>query len=264
MPGLLADGEQFELFAQDAVVALLRLLDMAQVRVEVFLRKECGTVEALQLLAAGVVLPVRAGDAQQLERADLAGVWDVRAAAQVDELALAVETDRRIFLQFLVDVFHLQRLIQVGDELPAVGDASLESLERLGRGDDLFHFGFDLGEVFLLDRSGRVDVVVKAVVGGRAERELSAGEQAHDRPGHDVGGRVPQHVEGVAVFVGQDLERDFLGASRVSGESNLAVEVDDLVIHLRGDCGLGEPLANALGNLPRGGPERDLAGGTIR
>ena len=90
----LADGEQLQLLAEHAVVALLRLLELVQVGVEVLLGEEGGAVEPLELLAGGVVLPVGAGDAQQLERADLAGVRDVRPAAQVDELALAVEAQR--------------------------------------------------------------------------------------------------------------------------------------------------------------------------
>ena len=59
----LADGEQLELLAEHAVVALLRLFDLVQVGVEVLLAEEGGAVEALELLAAGVVLPVGAGDA---------------------------------------------------------------------------------------------------------------------------------------------------------------------------------------------------------
>ena len=96
-----------QLLAEHAMVALLRLFELVQVGVEVLLVEEGGAVEALELLAVGVVLPVGAGDAEQLERADLAGVRDVRAAAQVDELALAVEAQRRVLLQVVVDVLDL-------------------------------------------------------------------------------------------------------------------------------------------------------------
>ena len=63
-----------QLLAEHAVIAFLRLFELVQVGVEVLLVEERGAVEPLQLLAAGVVLPVGAGDAEQLERADLAGV----------------------------------------------------------------------------------------------------------------------------------------------------------------------------------------------
>ena len=75
--------------------------------VEVLLVEERGAVEALQHLAVGLALPVGAGDGEQLERADLAGVGNVRAAAQVDELALAIEAQDAELLQLVVDVLDL-------------------------------------------------------------------------------------------------------------------------------------------------------------
>ena len=110
----LADGEQLELLAEHAMVAFLRLFQLVQIGVEVLLAEERGGVEPLQLLAAGVVLPVGAGDAEQLEGADLAGVRNVRPAAQVDELALAIEAQGRILLQVVVDVLDLVALLEVG------------------------------------------------------------------------------------------------------------------------------------------------------
>src|SRR5262245_56929902 len=101
LPRLLTDGEELQLFAEDAVIAFLGFIDLGQVGVEVLLGKERGAVEALELFAAGVVLPVSAGDAEDLEGADLARVRNVRAAAEINELALAIETDRRILTQLL-------------------------------------------------------------------------------------------------------------------------------------------------------------------
>src|SRR5665213_1104357 len=48
--GRVANGEQLELFAQNAVVALLRLLDLMQMSVEFLLAEEGRGVEALKLL----------------------------------------------------------------------------------------------------------------------------------------------------------------------------------------------------------------------
>src|SRR5262249_53031815 len=166
---LLADGEQLELLAEQAVVALLGLFELVQVAVEVLLAEEGGAIEALELLAVGVVLPVSAGDAEQLERADLAGVGDVRPAAQVDELALAVEAERRVLLQVVVDVLDLVALADVLDQLARLRGGALEALERLSVLDDLGHLLLDAREVVLADRGGRVDVVVEAVFEGRAE-----------------------------------------------------------------------------------------------
>src|SRR5205823_1759771 len=45
----LADGEQLQLLAEQAVVALLRLFDLMQISVEFLLGEERGGVEALEL-----------------------------------------------------------------------------------------------------------------------------------------------------------------------------------------------------------------------
>ena len=103
------------------MVALLGLLDLREVGVEVLLVEERGAVDALEHLAVGLAFPVGAGDREQLERPDLAGVGDMRPAAEVDELALAVEAQDAVLVQLVVDVLDLEGLAQVGDELAGLG-----------------------------------------------------------------------------------------------------------------------------------------------
>ena len=62
------------------------------------------------------------------------------------------------------------------------------------------------GKSSSLQRRRHVDVVVKAVLDGRPERQLDAGEQPHHRTGHDVRTAMAQNVQRFAVFVGEDLE----------------------------------------------------------
>ena len=88
---MLREVEQVELHAEPAVVALARLLEPLEVRVEVGLRVERGAVDAGQLLVVLVAAPVRAGEAGQLERLDRLRVLQVRAAAEVGEVALRVQ-----------------------------------------------------------------------------------------------------------------------------------------------------------------------------
>src|SRR5262249_54145821 len=68
----------------------------------------------------------------------------------------------------------------------------------------------DAREVLLADQRGRVDVVVEAVLDGRAEGELHSGKQPHDGAGHDVGAAMAKDVEGLAVLLGEDLEGEFV------------------------------------------------------
>ena len=102
-PGQFLDGEQVELLAQHAMVALLRLFQLVQVLVQVLLGEERRAVDALQLRILLVAQPVRAGDVQQLERLDPAGRRDMRPAAEVGELAGLVDRDLFVGLGELLD-----------------------------------------------------------------------------------------------------------------------------------------------------------------
>ena len=107
------------------------LLDRVPVRIEILLRKERGGVKPLKLLPHGVVLPIRSGNRENLEGPDLPRVRQMRASAQVDELALAVEAERGILLQIVVDVFDLVLLGQILDESAGLGGRPFKPLERL-------------------------------------------------------------------------------------------------------------------------------------
>ena len=60
----LIDGEQPQLRADDAMVALLGFFELLEVLLEVFFVEERGAVDAGELLAIAVAAPVRPGDAQ--------------------------------------------------------------------------------------------------------------------------------------------------------------------------------------------------------
>ena len=84
--------EQIHLAAELAMVALLGLLDLLEVGVELLLLGEGGAVDARQHFAVGIAAPIGAGDFHQLERiADLAGRGHVRAAAEIEPVALLVD-----------------------------------------------------------------------------------------------------------------------------------------------------------------------------
>ena len=183
------------------MVAALGLFDLPQVVFQFLLGEEGGAVEPLQLLARGVALPVGPGHREQLERADRAGAGHVRPAAQIDELALAVERNGRLVRQpSLVDVLHLERLAQIAAELDRLLAVHLDPLERLVLLDDPGHLGLDLREVGLRQGVLHLEIVIEAVGHGRPEGQLHALEQPHDRPGHHVRTGMPQQIEGLGVL----------------------------------------------------------------
>src|SRR6266446_1547488 len=85
--------EEIELHSELAVIALARFLEALEVRVEVRLVVERRAVDPGQLRVVLVTAPVRPGKRGQLERLDRLGVLEVRAAAEVRELAVRVQGD---------------------------------------------------------------------------------------------------------------------------------------------------------------------------
>ena len=204
---LLGEVEEIELAAELAMVARLRLLEALEIGVEIGLGVEGRAVDPRQLLVVLVAAPVGTGERRELDRLDRLRVLEVRAAAEIGELALRIERD-----------------VALGgvDELHLVGLVLLEeALLRLGRGDllalpgaALLELAHDLGldplEVLLADRLGELEVVVEAVLDRRPDRDLHARVEPAHGLGEQVRGRVAQHRERVRV-VGvprrQDLDR---------------------------------------------------------
>ena len=111
--------------------------------------------------------------------------------------------------------------------------------ERLVRLHDLPHPPVDLREVRLVDRLGEVEVVVEAVLDGRADRVLRARVQIAHRLGHHVRGGVTQHVQTVVGRVRRPARRS---ASAVGHERQVA----ELAVHARRQRALGQRGAHRL------------------
>src|SRR4051794_11430063 len=99
------------------MVTLLGFFDLVQVSIHLLLTEEGGAIEALKLRPSGVVLPVGPGDAQQLEGSDLTRIGDMWSAAQIDELALTVETQVIKAFETILDVLDLESLVEMFHQL---------------------------------------------------------------------------------------------------------------------------------------------------
>ena len=210
---LLVDAEELELLPEHAVVAALDLLKALQVIVELLLVGPHRAVDALQLRVALVAAPVRAGDGEELERADLSGALDVRSLAEIDEsivlvdahapvLHLVVAVFVRAVLCELFDLVDLVVLVPFAEERERLGHAHHAMLERRVLLHDIAHLRLDLAEVIGRERARKIEVVVETVRDRRPESELRTGEKIEDGAGHDVRGRVPQRVELFVAVVG--------------------------------------------------------------
>ena len=131
----------------------------------------------------------------------------------------------------------------VGELAHRVVAGELFAHEGLVGGDDLAHARLDalevvVGEVLAVRQ---LEVVVEAVLDRGADRVLRAGKEIGDGLGHHVRGRVAQHFPAL-VAGGRDDSDARIGFDR-------AVEIGPVAVDLRGQRGLGEPLADRAGDL---------------
>src|SRR5207248_4030924 len=168
---VLGEVEEVELRADAAVVSRPCLLELLEVGVEVFLVVERGPVDASQLLVALVAAPVGPGEAGQLDRLDRLRVLQVRAPAEVGEVALRVERDwplrgvDELDLVLLALFPEEEARLLCGDLLTVPGTALVELALDLR---------LDLLERLLADRLRKVEVVIEAVLDRRPDRDLRA------------------------------------------------------------------------------------------
>ena len=88
-------------------------------------------------------------------------------------------------------------------------------------------------------------VVVEAVGHGRPEGQLHALEQPHHRPGHHVGTGMPQQIQRLGVFAGDQTKSDLaVGGQQLADPHHLPV-------HLGGQRGLGQTRADLGGDVDR-------------
>src|SRR6266700_6016899 len=172
--------EEIELAPQAAVVAALGLLEPEEVLVEFLLAWPGGAVDPLQLGSVRVAAPIGTGHAHQLEGlTEPAGRRQMRPNAQIDEFALAVDADllRR---RDLADILGLVALADAGEERDRPVAVPDLTGDRLVAADDLAHPLLDAGEVFRGERLIAPEIVIKAVVGRRAEGDLAFGIELLD------------------------------------------------------------------------------------
>ncbi len=267
------ETEEVEFGGELAVVALGRLLQLVKVLGKRLLGLPGRAVDALQHRALLVAAPVGARDALELEEAELAGRRDVRTDAHVDEaVGVSIGADHAALADFGGVVVvgcsgSLKRRLDAFDDLDLVGLVGEEFLglvhrhlgadERLVRLDDLAHLGLDARQVVVAERLGvgQLEVVVEAVLDGRADRELRAGEQPGDRLRHHVGRRVAQHMTSLG-RAGRD-DRNGGAVAQRRGEVGL-LSVDD-----GGDGRLLEAGADGGGQVECGGVVGQFALGAV-
>ena len=241
----LLDMEQTHFPGQFAVVALFRFLELLEVGVEFLLVAPGGAVDTLQLGVVRVAAPVGAGHLHQFEAvAELAGGGQVRAPAQVDEIALAVQGHLLVGGQVADDLgLELLALLEEeGDRFVAVPDFTADVFVTA---HDLLHALFDRTQVVRGKGRFPVEVVIKAVLDGRTDGHLGVREQFLHRFGHHMGGVVANQFQSVFVLTGDDLHFAAVGERQV--------HIRETTVGFRRQGLFGEFLADPSGDLQGGG-----------
>ena len=231
------EREQVELLAELSVVALARLLLLVQPGVEILLGEERGAVDPLELGVAVIAAPVRAGDRQELDHADPPGRRAVRAEAEVDPVAVRVQRQRPGALgEDVLDDLQLELLAEPAEQRERLVARDLLAGEREVLLDLLVGRLLDRLEVLGRERLVAREVVVEAVLGGRPDRHLGAGEQPLDDRRDDMRGVVAHQVEPLGVLRREHRER--------AAVIERLRQVDVGAVVAREQRGLGQPGAD--------------------
>ena len=226
------------------MVALLGFLDLLEVGVEFFLLRKCRAVDPRQHRIVGVAAPVGARHLHQLEGvADLAGRGHVRAAAQIEPVALVIDLDRLVAGNG-VDQFDLEGLALVAEHLFCL--LAVPDVFRKGfvARNDLAHLLLDRGKIFRRERLVAEEVVVKTVLDHRADGDLGARPQRLHRFGQHVRRVMPDQLQRAGVVAGDEFDFGVL-LDRVA-------EVGDHAIQRHRHRALGQRRRDALGNVEAG------------
>ena len=178
------DAEKVQLLAELAVVARLRLFEALEVSLELVLAAEGGAVDARQHLVVLVAVPVRAREREKLEELAAAGVRDVRAAAEVGEVALGVGRERLALYAF--DELDLEVLAHRRELLDRLVLRQLAAHERNFLLRYAAHLGLNLRQVVVGNRLREADVVVESVLYRGADAELGLGPEAQNGVGEKM------------------------------------------------------------------------------
>ena len=204
--GQLLDAEQVKLLAQHAMVALLGLFDGVQVLLKVLLVEERGAIDALELRIFLVAQPVGAGDAGELKSLDPPGGGNVRPAAEVHELAIAINGDRVARFGELLNEVDLHKVAfsaEAGQPCIAREELTLKLFVALGH---FAHALFDLLQVFRGEGRGTEKIIEKPAIGRRAVAQLGLRKKLKHGGGEQVGGRVPVDVKGFLIAVSEQTQ----------------------------------------------------------
>ena len=240
----LVHHEQAQFPAQLSVVTLFGLFHHGDVSFQLFLFGERGRIQSGEHLVVLVASPVRAGQAHDLKRFSHAfGAHQMRARAQIHELALAVKADFGV-LREILDQLHLVGLIlflHIGNSLvPGLG----ETLDFQIFLYDFLHLRFDLLKIVAGERGFEIHIIVETVRDGRADGQFRIGIEPLYRLGHHMARRMAQRSQSFLVSGSEDVHLRIPIYHRA--------QIHHFAVHFAGAGRPGKPFAQIRGDFDDG------------
>ena len=189
------DAEEFQLRTQLAMVAPRRFGEGSEMRFQLRRRGERRAVDALELALFLVATMVGAGEGEQFERADLARACDVRARAQVGEIAVGIERDCFAFWD-VAEAAELKGLTARRKQRLRLGARHLPAHESLILRDYPRHLRFNGRKVFHREPVGAAEIVIKTGFGGRSDIKESLWIKARYGRAEHMRGGVTEFLDG--------------------------------------------------------------------
>ena len=218
--GDLLNAEQVKLLAQQAMVALGCFFQVREMGVQILLREKGRAVDPLQLRILLVAEPVCARQRQHLEGLHAAGRRHMRAAAKVDEVAVAIEAYLRPRFRELGHKVGLHEVAVTLELFESSLTRLVDPRELLVARDDFLHLGLDGGQVLRCEVGWPIEVVEETCVRGGAVAQLGLREQFEDGSRHHMCCRMPDNPKCLRGLLIKQLQAGIRG--EWSGEGNKA------------------------------------------
>src|SRR5260370_12567231 len=173
------------------MVAICGFLESVQVVVQIFLAEERRAIEAVAWRVLRVAPPVSAGDGQQLEGLDSSRGRYVRAAAEVHELAVAIERNRLAGARELLDEVDLHEVALRTETRQALFARHKLAFEFFVARGNFAHALLDLLQIFRRERRRPVEVVKETALRRRTAPQLGLPKQLQHTRSQHLPPRIP-------------------------------------------------------------------------
>ena len=167
------------------MITFFRFFQHVQIFFQLCFFRECSSVDSLQHFIFLASSPVCTCKACELKCFDIFCTHQVRTCTQICKLSLRIEADCLIFRK-VFDQFYFIWFFFFFEICDCFFSGLCETCDRQSFFYNLFHFCFDLHQIFCCQRCFTVHIIVESVCHGRSDCKLYTRVQSLDRLCHDV------------------------------------------------------------------------------